>query len=145
MPETLPCSSCWNIHTLTLEVDCLCYHPANTDRGMMLVLQSVLLYILRIVSAVAVKLLVHHHQCDSPQLGLSVMVELVMCTNIVLLPSFSSSRNVESVDGRNVGHWYKIFSVIDLLEIVLVFTAAENFLHLCQESGHNILNVNGLS
>lgn len=76
---------------------------------MMLVLQSVLLYIFRIVSAVAVKLLVHRRQCDSPQLGLSVMVELVMCSNIVLLPSFSSSRNVESVDGRNVGRWYKVF------------------------------------
>lgn len=71
---------------------------------MMLVLQSVLLYIFRIVSAVAVKLLVHHRQRDSPQLGLSAMVELVMCSNIVLLSSFSSFRNVQSAEGRTVGH-----------------------------------------
>lgn len=96
-------------------------------------LQSVLLYIFRIVSAVPMKLLVPHHQCDSLRLGLSVMAELVMCSNIVLLSLFSSSRNLESVEGRNIGHWYKVFSVIDLLEIVLVFTAAKNFFYICVE------------
>jgi len=105
MPETLHRTRCWNIRTPTLEVDCLCSHPANTDRGVMLVVQSVLLCIFRIGSVAAVKLLVHHRQCDSPQLGLSVMVELVRCSDIVHLSSFTFCRYVESVEGRNLGRW----------------------------------------
>lgn len=97
MPETLHCSSCWNKQTQTLEINYLCYYPANTNRRTMSVLQSVLLYILRIAPAVAMKLLVHHHQCESLQFGLSV-IELLMCSSIIL--SFSSSINVESVQGK---------------------------------------------
>lgn len=128
MPETLHCPSCWNMQTQTLETDCLCYYPANTNRRMMSVLQSIVLYILRIAPAVAMKLLVLHHQCKSLQFGLAG-IELAMCSNIVL--SFSSSINVESVQGKTKGTGIRFFCVIYLLDIGLVFTTAKNFFYIC--------------
>lgn len=57
---------------------------------------SVLLYILRIAPAVAMKLLVHH-QYENMQFGLSV-IELAMCPSVIL--SSSSFINMESVQGK---------------------------------------------